>query len=46
MHQWTDSYRPALLALMILFVVGIVLLTRVDPRRGIEEAGNPMPTVV
>jgi len=45
-HQWTDSYRPALLALMILFIVGIVLLTRVDPRRGIEEAGNPMPTVV
>jgi UMF1 family MFS transporter len=45
-HQWTDSYRPALLALMVLFVLGIGLLVRVDPRRGIEEAGNPMPTVV
>lgn len=45
-HQWTDSYRPALLALMVLFVVGIALLLRVDPRRGIEEAGNAMPTVV
>jgi MFS transporter, UMF1 family len=45
-HQWTDSYRPALLALMLLFVLGIIFLIRVDPRRGIEEAGNAMPTVV
>jgi UMF1 family MFS transporter len=45
-HQWTDSYRPALLALMVLFVVGIGFLVRVDPRRGIEEAGNPLPRVV
>lgn len=45
-HQWTDSYRPALLALMVLFLLGIVLLTRVDPRRGIEEAGNRVPAVV
>ncbi|GAA4364766.1 MFS transporter [Nocardioides caricicola] len=45
-HQWADSYRPALLALMLLFVVGIVLLLRVDARRGIEEAGNPLPSVV
>lgn len=45
-HQWTDSYRPALLALMVLFVIGIVLLLRVDARRGIEEAGNPLPRVV
>ncbi|MFC7494192.1 MULTISPECIES: MFS transporter [unclassified Nocardioides] len=45
-HQWTDSYRPALLALMVLFVVGIALLVRVDPRRGIREAGNELPQVV
>ncbi|WP_243057614.1 MFS transporter [Nocardioides sp. SR21] len=45
-HQWTDSYRPALLALMLLFVIGIVFLLRVDARRGIEEAGNPLPSVV
>ncbi|MCW2773498.1 MAG: major facilitator superfamily 1 [Nocardioides sp.] len=45
-HQWTDSYRPALLALMVLFVIGIVFLARVDPRRGIEEAGNAVPAVV
>jgi UMF1 family MFS transporter len=45
-HQWTDSYRPALLALVVLFVLGIILLIRVDPRRGIQDAGNTMPTVV
>jgi UMF1 family MFS transporter len=45
-HQWTDSYRPALLALMVLFVLGIILLMRVDPRRGIQEAGNELPAVV
>ena len=45
-HQWTDSYRPALLALVVLFVVGIGFLLRVDPRRGIEEAGNAVPRVV
>jgi UMF1 family MFS transporter len=45
-HQWTDSYRPALLALMVLFVLGIILLMRVDPRRGIRDAGNEMPTLV
>ena len=45
-HQWTDSYRPALLALMVLFILGIILLMRVDPRRGIEQAGNELPAVV
>ncbi len=44
MHQLTDSYRPALLALMVLFVIGIGFLLRVDARRGIEEAGNPLPS--
>ena len=45
-HQWTDSYRPAIVALMIFFVVGIVLLSRVDVRRGIAEAGNQAPSVL
>lgn len=45
-HQWTDSYRPALLALMVLFVIGIALLLRVNPQRGIREAGNELPQVV
>jgi MFS transporter, UMF1 family len=45
-HQWTDSYRPAILALIVFFVVGIILMARVDPRRGIVEAGNVVPQVV
>jgi UMF1 family MFS transporter len=45
-HQWTDSYRPAIFALILFFVVGGLLLYRVDPRRGIEEAGNAQPSVV
>ncbi len=45
-HQWTDSYRPAIFALIVFFVVGGLLLWRVDPRRGIAEAGNVAPSVV
>jgi UMF1 family MFS transporter len=45
-HQLTDSYRPAIFALILFFVVGLVLLARVDPRRGIQEAGNTPPAVV
>ncbi|MBA3264832.1 MAG: MFS transporter [Nocardioidaceae bacterium] len=45
-HQWTDSYRPAIFALMVFFVVGLALLSRVDVRRGIAEAGNQAPRVV
>ena len=45
-HQWFDSYRPAIFALIIFFVVGMVLLARVNPRQGIEEAGNVVPRVV
>ena len=45
-HQVTGSYRPALLALVAFFVVGGLLLWRVEPRRGIAEAGNVVPAVV
>ena len=45
-HQWTDSYRPALLALVVLFLLGLVLLARVDTLRGIREAGNEVPVVI
>jgi len=45
-HQWTDSYRPALLALILLFVLGLVLLSRVNTERGIREAGNELPAVI
>ena len=41
--QLTDSYRPALLALILLFAIGLFFLSRVDVARGIEEAGNPVP---
>jgi len=42
-HQWTDSYRPAILALAVFFLVGLVLLARVDPVRGTREAHRPAP---
>jgi UMF1 family MFS transporter len=45
-HQWTDSYRPAIFALIVFFVVGGALLARVDVREGIREAGNTEPVVV
>ena len=44
--QFSGSYRWAIVALILFFVVGGVLLSRVDMRRGIEEAGNPVPVVV
>ena len=43
MHQVTDSYRPAIVALVIFFVLGYVLLRRVDVRQGILDAGNEVP---
>ena len=42
----TDSYRPAIFALIVFFVIGGLLLTRVDTERGIREAGNDMPAVI
>jgi MFS transporter, UMF1 family len=45
-HQVTDSYRPAILALVVFFVVGAALLRTVDVRQGITDAGNRAPTVL
>jgi MFS transporter, UMF1 family len=45
-HQVFDSYRPAIVALVVFFIVGLVLLLRVDPRRAISDAGNRAPAVV
>jgi UMF1 family MFS transporter len=45
-HQWTDSYRPAIFALIMFFVVGGLLLAKVDVKAGIREAGNQAPVVV
>ena len=44
--QLTGSYRPAILALLVFFVLGGLLLARVDLRRGIADAGNPQPAVL
>jgi MFS transporter, UMF1 family len=43
--QVTGSYRPAIFALIIFFVLGAFFLLRLDPERGIREAGNPLPAV-
>ena len=44
--QVTGSYRPAIVALIVFFVLGAVFLLRLDPARGIREAGNSVPAVV
>ena len=44
-YQLTGSYRPAVFALVVFFVVGGLLLWRVDTERGIREAGNTPPVV-
>ncbi len=44
--QLTDSYRPAIFALIIFFVIGGALLLKVDTARGIREAGNELPAVL
>ena len=45
-YQLTDSYRPAIFALIIFFVVGGLLLMRVDTAKGIRDAGNDAPRVI
>jgi MFS transporter, UMF1 family len=44
--QVTGSYRPAILALIVFFVLGAFFLLRLDPARGIREAGNQRPAVL
>jgi len=44
--QVTGSYRPAIVSLIVFFVLGAFFLLRLDPRRGIEEAGNAVPAAV
>ena len=36
--QFTNSYRPAILALIFFFVAGSILLFFLDPKKGIEAA--------
>jgi UMF1 family MFS transporter len=45
-HQFTGSYRWAIVALIVFFVVGGLLLSRVRMREGIMAAGNVVPAVI
>jgi UMF1 family MFS transporter len=45
-YQLTDSYRPAIFALIVFFVIGGALLLKVDTAKGIRQAGNEEPAVV
>lgn len=42
----TDSYRQALLSLIIFFIVGLIILYLTDTDRAIHEAGNLLPEEV
>lgn len=41
--QFTGSYRIAIVSLVIFFILGLALLTRVDIREAALEAGNEAP---
>ena len=45
-NQWTGSLRPAIVSIIIFFVLGLILLLRVDVRRAMLESGNEPPAVV
>jgi MFS transporter, UMF1 family len=45
-HQFTHSYRWAIIALIIFFAIGGILLSRVRMREGIVAAGNEVPAVI
>ena len=44
--QLTDSQRVAIVSLILFFVVGLLLLSRVDVKQAIEEAGHDPAGVV
>jgi UMF1 family MFS transporter len=44
--QQTNSYRIAILSVVIFFIVGLILLFVADVRRAIQEAGNELPSQV
>jgi UMF1 family MFS transporter len=41
--QLTNSYRPAILTLIVFFVAGSILLYFVDTDQAIHDAGNVTP---
>ena len=45
-YQVTNSYRPAVFALIIFFIIGGLFLVRVDTAKGIRDAGNAEPAVI
>ncbi len=45
-YQFTGSYRPAIFALIVFFVIGGLLLMRVDTAKGIRDAGNDQPSII
>lgn len=42
-YQETHSYRIAIFSLVLFFVVGLVLLVRVNVARAVEASGNALP---
>jgi MFS transporter, UMF1 family len=44
--QFTDSYRIAIVSLVVFFVAGFLLLTRVDVRRAVDEARGEQPVLL
>ncbi|GHJ96693.1 MULTISPECIES: MFS transporter [Streptomyces] len=42
-YQLTDSYRAAIISLVIFFVAGFALLARVPVREAVRKAGNVVP---
>ena len=40
----TDSYRQAILSLIVLFLAGIVVLLFTNTERAVHDAGNRLPT--
>lgn len=45
-YQLTGSYRPSILALLAFFVIGAAVLSRLDVRAGIAQAGNRVPNAL
>jgi UMF1 family MFS transporter len=39
----TNSYRQAILSLIVFFVVGLIILSITDTDRAVREAGNAQP---
>lgn len=44
--ELSDSYRVAILVLVVFFVAGFLLLTKVRVAEGIDAVGNPRPAIL